>query len=162
MALAVGQLAPQFSLKSKQADGVVDVKLSDFVGKNVVVLFFPLAFTGVCTKEMCSVSEGLELYENMNAQVLGISVDSPFTLEVFAQQNNLKIPLLSDFNKETAKAYGAYYDVFVPGGLDMNGVAKRSAFVVDKVGVIRYAEVLESAGDLPNFDVIATTLKSLN
>jgi glutaredoxin-dependent peroxiredoxin len=162
MALAVGQPAPHFTLKSKQASGVVDVKLSDYHGKNVVILFFPLAFTGVCTKEMCSVSDGLELYDSLNAQVLGISVDSPFTLEVFGQQNNLKIPLLSDFNRDAAKAYGAYYDVFVPGGLDMNGVAKRSAFVVDKEGVVRYAEVLESAGDLPNFDNIAATLKSLN
>ncbi len=162
MAAVVGQTAPDFTLKNKQPDGVVNVKLSDYRGKNVVLLFFPLAFTGVCTKEMCSVSEGLELYNSMNAQVFGISVDSPFTLEIFAQKNNITMPLLSDFNKEAAKSYGAFYDVFVPGGLDMNGVAKRSAFVLDKDGIVRYAEVLESASDLPNFDNIQATLKLLN
>jgi peroxiredoxin len=162
MALSIGQAAPDFTLKTKKPDGVVDANLSDYRGKNVVLLFFPLAFTGVCTKEMCSVSEGLDAYNAANAQVLGISVDSPFTLEVFAQKNNISFPLLSDFNKEAAKAYDVLYDVFVPGGLDMNGVAKRSAFVVDKEGVVRYAEVLESAGDLPNFEKIAATLQSLN
>jgi peroxiredoxin len=162
MALSVGQPAPDFTLKTRSNGETVNAKLSDYHGKNVVLLFFPLAFTGVCTKELCSVSEGLDAYNALNAQVLGISVDSPFTLEVFAQKNNITFPLLSDFNKEAAKAYGTLYDVFVPGGLDMNGVAKRSAFVVDKQGVVRYAEVLESAGDLPNFANIATTLQSLN
>ncbi len=162
MAATLGQAAPDFTLKSRKNGETITVKLSDFKGKNVVLLFFPLAFTGVCTKELCSVSDGLELYNTMNAEVLGISVDSPFTLEVFAEKNNIQFPLLSDFNKDTAKAYGAFYDVFVPGGLDMNGVAKRSAFVIDKQGILRYAEVLESAGDLPNFEAISTTLKSLH
>jgi peroxiredoxin len=162
MAITVGQAAPDFTLKTRIGGETKAVSLSSYRGKNVVLLFFPLAFTGVCTKEMCSVSEGLDMYNTANAEVLGISVDSPFTLEAFARQNNIKFPLLSDFNKEAAKAYGAYYDVFVPGGLDMNGVAKRSAFVLDKEGIVRYAEVLESAGDLPNFDNIAATLKSLN
>ena len=162
MAVALGQQAPDFALKTKTPEGPATVKLSDFRGKNVVVLFFPMAFTGVCTNELCSVSGGLELYSKLNAQILGVSVDSPFTLEIFAQQNKLAFPLLSDFNKEASAAYGALYDNFVPGVWDLQGVSKRSAFVVDKDGVVRYAEVLESAGDLPNFTKIEETLKSLN
>ena len=162
MSATVGQNAPDFTLKTKTAEGALTVKLSDYRGKNVVLLFFPMAFTGVCTNELCSVSGGLELYSSLNAQVFGISVDSPFTLEVFAQKNNIAFPLLSDFNKEASKEYGALYGNFVPGVWDLQGVSKRSAFVIDTQGVIRYAEVLENAGELPNFSKIEETLKSLS
>jgi glutaredoxin-dependent peroxiredoxin len=162
MSVTVGQAAPDFVLKHKAADGVKDVKLSEQRGSNVVLLFFPLAFTSVCTDELCSVSNGLELYAGMNAKVFGISVDSPFTLEVFAEKNDIKVPLLSDFNKSAATAFGAIYEVMLPGMLDLNGVAKRSAFVVDKDGVVRYAEVLDDARNLPNFEAIKSTLQALN
>jgi peroxiredoxin len=162
MSVEIGQPAPSFTLKSKKAEGVVNVSLEDYKGKNVVLLFIPLAFTGVCTDELCSVSQGIDAYENLNAEVLGVSVDSPFAQEAWAKQAGITIPLLSDFNKAAAAAYGALYDTFVPGALDMNGVAKRSAFVIDKDGVVRYAEVLENAGNVPNFDAIKGVLSELN
>jgi peroxiredoxin len=162
MSVAVGQEAPDFALKTKTPEGPATIKLSDYRGSNVVLLFFPMAFTGVCTNELCSVSGALEMYSGLNAKVFGISVDSPFTLEVFAQKNNIMFPLLSDFNKEASAAFGALYDNFVPGVWDLQGVSKRSAFVIDKNGVVRYAEVLENAGELPNFTKIEETLKSLS
>ncbi|TNE72236.1 redoxin domain-containing protein [bacterium] len=155
MSVSVGSLAPDFTLKN--SDGL-EVTLSSFKGeKNVVVLFFPLAFTGVCTAELCSTRDSLSIYNGLNAEVLAISVDSHFTLKQFKEANHLNFNLLSDFNKKTATAYGAIYDDF----FGMVGVAKRSAFVVDKSGVIQYAEVLEAAKDLPNFAAIQETLKGL-
>lgn len=152
MALQKGDIAPDFTLKNTEGE---DITLSDFKGdKNVLVLFFPLAFTGVCTKEMCSTRDNLKVYENLDAEVLSISVDSQFTLKEFKKANNLNFNLLSDFNKETAKQYGALYDNF----LGLHGVAKRSAFVVGKDGNIKYAEVLEDAGNLPDFQAIQSTL----
>jgi peroxiredoxin len=156
MTLKKGDQAPDFSLTS---DEKTTVSLSDFKGENVVVLFFPLAFTGVCTTELCTMRDDITTYKNLDATVLAISVDSPFTLEQFKAQQNLNFSLLSDFNAEASAAYGALYDDFVLG---MKNVSKRSAFVVDKSGVIQYAEVLESAGDLPNFDAIKATLSQLN
>lgn len=156
MTLRKGDQAPDFSLTS---DEKTTVSLSDFKGENVVVLFFPLAFTGVCTTELCTMRDDISTYKNLDATVLAISVDSPFTLEQFKAQQNLNFSLLSDFNAEASAAYGALYDDFVLG---MKNVSKRSAFVVDKSGVIQYAEVLESAGDLPNFDAIKATLSQLN
>jgi peroxiredoxin len=154
MSLNVGDKAPDFTLKNSDAE---EVTLSSFAGKqNVVVLFFPLAFTSVCTTELCAVRDGMEDYEGLNAQVLGISVDSFFTLKEFKKAQNLNFPLLSDFNKTTAKAYGALYEEF----FGMHGVAKRSAFVVNKDGEVVYAEVLEKASDLPNFDKIKEVLAS--
>lgn len=155
MSISVGQSAPDFTLFNTEKN---KVSLADFRNKNVVILFFPLAFTGVCTNEMCSMRDNLAAYNGMNAEVIGISVDSLFTLDRFKKEHNLNFTLLSDFNKEAATAYGCLYDSFV---FDMLGVAKRSAFVVDGQGVLRYAEVLESAGDLPNFDAIQACLKSL-
>jgi glutaredoxin-dependent peroxiredoxin len=152
MSLQVGQPAPDFTLFDSDKN---EVALSGFRGKPVVILFFPLAFTGVCTAELCSVRDSIATYNGVNAQVLAISVDSLFTLAKFKQEQNLNFPLLSDFNKTTSAAYGALYENFVLG---MQGVSKRSAFVVDKEGNIAYAEVLESAGDLPNFDAIKETL----
>jgi peroxiredoxin len=156
MSIIVGQLAPEFTLHNTEKN---KVSLNDFKGKNVVLLFFPLAFTGVCTNELCSMRDSMAVYNSLNAEVLAISVDSLFTLDKFKKDNNLEFDLLSDFNKETAKAYGALYDTFV---FDMMGVAKRSAFVIDKEGTLQYAEVLESAGDLPNFEAIQACLKNLN
>lgn len=156
MSLQIGQAAPEFSLYNTDKN---KVSLTDFRGKNVLILFFPLAFTGVCTNELCSVRDGLGQYSAASAEVLGISVDSLFTLGEFKKGHNLNFTLLSDFNKTTSAAYGALYDSFV---FDMEGVSKRSAFVVDKEGVIRYAEVLESAGDLPNFEAIQECLSGLS
>jgi glutaredoxin-dependent peroxiredoxin len=156
MKLSAGQKAPSFALFNSEKE---KVNLEDFKGRNVLLLFFPQAFTGVCTKELCSVRDNIALYNNVNAQVLGISVDSLFTLNRYRQEQELNFPLLSDFNKEVAAAYGTLYENWI---FDMKGVAKRSAFVIDKDGVIRYAEVLESAGDLPDFEKINETLRSLN
>ncbi len=159
MSLKVGDKAPEFKLKNHKLE---DVSLADYKGKNVVVLFFPLANTSVCEKELCSTRDNLKQYDGLNAQVLAISVDSPFAHKLWNEKMNFNFPLLSDFNKEVCQKYGAYYDVFAPGKFDFNGVAKRSAFVVDKDGVIKYAEVLESAGDEPNYSAIQDTLKNLN
>ncbi|MEM1357903.1 MAG: redoxin domain-containing protein [Bacteroidota bacterium] len=152
MALKAGDKAPLFTL---HASDTSEVSLSDYAGRNVIVLFFPLAFTGVCTEEMCTMRDALADYNGMNTDVVAISVDSPFTLAKFKESENLNFPLLSDFNKDVSRQYGALYDTFVLG---MEGVSKRSAFVVDAEGIIRYAEVLESAGDLPNFAAIKETL----
>jgi len=155
MSVQVGQSAPSFSLYDSEKK---KVNLEDFKGKNVLLLFFPQAFTGTCTKELCSMRDNIALYDQVNAQVLGISVDSLFTLARYKDDQQLNFPLLSDFNKDVSKAYGCLYDTFV---FDMHGVSKRSAFVVDKMGIIRYAEVLETASDLPNFSEIQKTLSEL-
>ncbi|MBK9735224.1 MAG: redoxin domain-containing protein [Saprospiraceae bacterium] len=155
MTLKIGDVAPSFTLKSSDK---ADVSLSDYKGKNVVVLFFPLAFTGVCTAELCAIRDSKKDYEGLEAEILAISVDSLFTLKKFKEVEGYNFLLLSDWNKDTAAAYGALYDEFVLG---MKGVAKRSAFIVDKLGKIRYAEVLENAGELPNFAVINETLKEI-
>lgn len=155
MSIQIGQAAPEFTLFNTEKD---KISLSDYKGKNVLLLFFPLAFTGVCTNEMCSMRDSMAVYNNMNTDVIGISVDSLFVLSKFKKENDLNFQFLSDFNKEVAKNYGCLYETF---SFDMQGVAKRSAFVVDKEGIIRYAEVLEVAGDLPNFDAIQDCIKSL-
>ncbi len=156
MSVSVGDKAPNFTLRAHDTN---EVSLENFQGKNVVLLFFPLAFTGVCTTELCTMRDDIASYNGMDAEILAISVDSLFTLEKFREEQNLNFPLLSDFNKAVSQAYGALYEDFV---LDMKGVSKRSAFVIDREGIIRYAEVLESAGDLPNFDEVKATLSSLN
>lgn len=155
MSLQIGQTAPAFSLHDTERNLV---NLADFKGKNVLLLFFPMAFTGVCTTELCNVRDNIATYNSANAQVLGISVDSPFTLAKFKAEQNLNFPLLSDFNKAVSNSYGAIYESFIGW---MNGVSKRSAFIVDKDGNIQYAEVLESAGDLPNFEAINQKLAEL-
>ncbi len=157
MAVQKGDTAPDFTLYNTDKEAVT---LSDQQGKkNVVLLFFPMAFTGVCTEELCNVRDNIPVYSNDNTEVYGISVDSPFTLENFKKQQNYNFSLLSDFNKTASTAYDSVYDTFT--GMDLQGVSKRSAFVIDKKGVIQYAEVLESAGDQPNFDKIKETLNSL-
>ncbi len=159
MALPVGTKAPEFTLKRKTADGVNDVSLSDSLGKkNTVILFFPLAFTGVCTEEMCSVSQGIQAYSDLNAEVYAISVDSPFAQEAWADKEKITIPVLSDLNKETAKAY----DVLLPDLIGLGAVSARAAFVIDKEGVIQYSEQTPTPKDLPSFDAIKDTLGKLN
>ncbi|MGB7747208.1 MAG: redoxin domain-containing protein [Verrucomicrobiia bacterium] len=158
MAIQKGSKAPDFNLKSKQASGVVDVKLSNNFGKkNTVLLFFPLAFTGVCTSEMCDVTAGLSAYSGMNADVIAISVDSPFAQEVWAKQHKIGITLASDLNKTIAKAYGVLLDDLMGFG----STSARAAFVIDKNGVVQYSEQTPTPKDLPNFDAIKAVLAKL-
>jgi peroxiredoxin len=153
--LQPGDKAPEFSLRASDKSLV---KLSEQRGKNVVLLFFPFAFTGVCTKELCYMRDSLAQYNDLDAQILAVSVDSPFTLAQWKEEQGFNFPLLSDFNKSASKKYDVLYKEFAFG---LKGVAKRSAFVIDKKGIVRYAEVLENAGDLPNFEAVSATLKSL-
>jgi len=158
MAISVGTKAPDFNLKSKQASGLVDVKLSSNFGqKNTVVLFFPLAFTSVCTKEMCDVTAGLNAYSGMNADVIGISVDSPFAQEAWAQKEKIAITLASDLNKEVIKQYGVVFPMLAGAG----DTAARAAFIIDKNGVVQYSEQTPTPKDLPNFNAIKETLAKL-
>jgi len=155
MILKVGDKAPQFTLRNTEKK---EVSLTDYTGQNVVLLFFPLAFTGVCTEELCSVRDDIASYQGLDANILAISVDSLFTLDRFKTEQGYNFDLLSDFNKDVSEAYGSLYEEFV---LDMKGVSKRSAFVIDGEGTICYAEVLDSAGDVPNFSLIKNTLETL-
>lgn len=157
MAIQVGDKAPEFTLINTEKK---PVSLSDYKGSNVVLLFFPLAFTGTCTTELCTMRDDIATYSGLNATILGVSVDSPFTLEKYKSDQSLNFPLLSDFNKDASTAYDSLYDVFPFGG--MKGVSKRSAFVIDGEGIVRYAEVLASPGDLPNFSAVKETLNALN
>ncbi|WP_411272710.1 redoxin domain-containing protein [Daejeonella sp.] len=152
MTLTIGQKAPDFKLFSSE---LKEIALSDYAGKKAVLHFFPMAFTGVCTAQLCNMRDTFGYYSDMGAEVLAISVDSPFTLAKFKEENNYQFPLLSDFNKEVSPAYGAYYDEFV---FHLKGVSKRAAFVLDENHNVIYGEVLESAGDLPNFDAIREVL----
>ena len=159
MAIEVGTKAPDFTLKSKTADGVKEVKLSENFGKkNTVVLFFPLAFTGTCTQEMCDVTAGLGAYGELNADVIGISVDSPFSQEAWAQKEKIGITLASDLNKTTSKAYG----VLLEDLLGFGSTAARAAFVIDKDGVVQYSEQTPTPKDLPDFDAVKAKLAELN
>lgn len=156
MAIQIGQPAPGFTLRNSEKQ---DMNLGDFKGKNVVLLFYPLAFTGVCTEELCSMRDNIAVYDGLDAQILAVSVDSIYTLDKFKKEQGYNFPLLSDFNKEVSAAYGSLYENF---GYGMKGVSKRAAFVIDKGGVVRYAEVLEDAGKIPDFEAIKQTLAQLN
>lgn len=155
MPATVDQKAPDFQLVDQDKNTVT---LSSFKGKNVVLLFFPAAFTSTCTKELCQTRDELSYFNGMNAEVFGISVDMPFTLAKFKADNNLTFPLLSDFNKEAITAYGCKYDNWILG---LKGVAKRASFVIDKEGVIRFVQILENASDYPDFDGIKKALEGL-
>jgi len=158
MAIPVGAKAPDFTLKSKTAAGVAEVKLSENLGKkNTVLLFFPLAFTGVCTQEMCDITAGLNAYASLNADVIGISVDSPFAQEAWAQKEKIGVRLASDLNKKTAEAYG----VLLPDLLGFGATAARAAFVIDKNGVVQYSEQTPTPKELPNFEAVKQTLAQL-
>jgi peroxiredoxin len=155
MPIAVGSKAPDFTLKTKNADGLKDVKLSaNFGTKQTVLLFFPLAYTSVCTQEMCDVTSGLDRYTGLNAEVYAISVDSPFSQEAWAKQNNIKITLLSDLNKTATKAY----QVLFPMLAGVGDTAARAAFVIGVDGVVKYAEQTPTPKDLPNFNAIVAAL----
>lgn len=159
MAIPVGSKAPDFTLKSKNASGLADVKLSNnFNQKNTVLLFFPLAFTSVCTKEMCDITSGLNAYSSLNADVIGVSVDSPFAQEAWAQKEKIGITLASDLNKKTAKDYGVLLDDLI----GLGSTAARAAFVIDKNGVVQYSEQTPTPKELPNFTAIRDTLAKLN
>ena len=154
MSLKVGDNAPDFKLFSSE---LKEVSLTDYKGQKLVIHFFPLAFTGTCTTQLCTMRDSFGYYEGMNAAVVGISIDSPFTLAKFKEVESYQFPLLSDFNKEVSQAYGAFYDEFV---FNLKGVSKRAAFVIDEEGKVIYVEVLENAGDLPNFEVIKNVVAS--
>ena len=153
MSLIIGQPAPQFTLTSSS---LKPVSLSDFKGRKVVLHFFPLAFTGTCTTQLCTMRDNFGYYDGLNAVILGISVDSPFVLGKFKEAINLQFELLSDFNKDVSIAYQTIYDEFIFG---MKGVSKRAAFVIDEEQNIIYAEVLDVATDLPDFNAIAEKVK---
>jgi glutaredoxin-dependent peroxiredoxin len=158
MALTAGTKAPDFTLKSKTADGLVDVTLSaNFGQKPTVLLFFPLAFTGVCTQELCDLTGGLDAYQGLGADVIAVSVDSPFAQEAWAQKEGIKIRLVSDLNKTTTKAY----DVLFPGLAGIGDTAARAAFVIDRDGVIRHAEQTATPKDLPDFEALKAVLAQL-
>ncbi|MEO6720167.1 MAG: redoxin domain-containing protein [Ferruginibacter sp.] len=156
MAIAKGQKAPPFSLYDSDKN---KVSLEDLKGKNILILFFPLAFTRVCTAELCDIRDNMTIYNNTNAQVLGISVDSLYVLNKFKAEQHLNFPLLSDFNKEASRAFDVLYEDFSFG---MKGVSKRAAFILDKEGIIQYAEECANAADLPDFKAIRTILENLN
>lgn len=152
MSLKIGSKAPDFILKNTEGK---DISLSDFKGnKNVVLLFFPLAFTSTCTEELCSTRDNMKIYASLNAEILAISVDSFFTLKEFRKAQNLNFQLLSDFNREVSNAYGSIYKDFY----GMKGVSKRSVFVINKDGIITHSEVLENAGMIPDFTKVRDAL----
>ena len=155
MKIEIGKAVPDFTLYDSAKNKVT---LSDLKGQNVLLLFFPLAFTSTCTAELCSIRDNISFYNNVNAKVFGISVDSLHTLAKYKADQNLNFTLLSDFNKDVSSLYGSLYEMF---GYNMKGVSKRSAFVIDKNGIVRYAEVLENASEQPNFKNITLTLESL-
>jgi peroxiredoxin len=155
MNIEIGQPAPEFTLYDSTKNKIT---LSDMKGENVLLLFFPLAFTSTCTAELCSIRDNISFYNNVNAKVFGISVDSLHTLAKYKSDQNLNFTLLSDFNKDVSLLYGSLYEMF---GYNMKGVSKRSAFIIDKDGIVRYAEVLENAGEQPNFKNIALILEGL-
>lgn len=157
MSISIGSKAPDFSLYDSDKN---KVSLSDFKGnKNVLLLFFPMAFTSTCTEELCAVRDDIARYSNANAQGLGISVDSVFTLAKYKEEQSYNFPLLSDFNKDISAAYRSIYETFTP--MIMKGVSKRAAFIIDKAGIVQYEEVLENAGEVPNFKAINSKLESL-
>jgi len=155
MSAEINSKAPDFKLFNTEKK---EISLSEQKGKNVVLLFFPLAFTSTCTAELCHIRDNYSVYNDLNATVFGISGDSLFSLKKFKEEQNLNFDLLSDYNKEVSTAYGSIYELW---GYGMKGVTKRSAFVIDKNGTIKYSEILENAGEQPNYDAIKATLKSL-
>lgn len=153
--MTIGQPAPDFTLFSSEKE---EVSLNQYKGKNLLLLFFPLAFTSTCTAELCEMRDDIATYQGLNAEIVAISVDSPYTLARFREEQRLPFPLLSDFNKEVSTAYGSLYETY---RMNMKGVSKRSAFVIDSKGIIQYAEVLDNAGEVPNFEAIRETLQKI-
>jgi len=164
MSINVGDQAPNFSLVTLGSEGPEVVTLSDQIGsQNILLLFVPMAFTGVCTEEFCAISKGISAYDDLNCKVLGISGDNPFAQAAWAEKEGISITLLSDYEHTATKDYGIAYEQFLPEkNLIMGGVPKRSAFIIDQAGVIQYAEVNDSPGDLPDFEAIKTKLAELS
>jgi glutaredoxin-dependent peroxiredoxin len=164
MALSIGTKAPDFALSSKDSEGIHLIKLRDNFGKrSTVLLFFPMAFTSVCTSEMCQISGELNVYKELDAAVYGVSGDSPFAQEAWATKEGIGVPLLSDYDHSMAKDYDVYYESFAPDrNLPMSGVSKRSAFIIDRNGIIQYSESSDDPRRLPNFDAIKAKLTELN
>ncbi len=164
MSIQIGQKAPDFSLVTLGENGPEIVKLSEEIGEqNILLLFVPMAFTGVCTEEFCAISAGLSDYTNLNCKVFGISGDNPFAQAAWAEKENISLPLLSDYDHKATDAYGIAYDQFLPDkNLIMGGVPKRSAFLIDKSGNVQFAQVNESPGDLPYFEAIKAKLAELS
>jgi glutaredoxin-dependent peroxiredoxin len=158
MPLKVGDKAPEFKLFYQDAKSV---SLNDYNGNNIVLLFFPFANSSVCTAEMGQIRDNYEKYEDLNASVIGVSVDSHYALKMWSEKNNFNFPLLSDFNKEVSAKYDSLYDIFAPGKYDYNGVSKRSAFVINKEGNIKYLEICNSPGDQPDYNAIEKVLNEL-
>lgn len=156
MKLETGMQAPDFTLFNSEKK---QVTLSDYKGKPVLLLFFPLAFTKTCTTELCSIRDNIQFYDGVNATVFGISVDSLHSLAQYKKEQKLNFPLLSDFNKEVSTLYGSIYETF---GYGMKGVSKRSAFLVDKEGILQYVEILENANEIPDFDRIRESIAALH
>ncbi|GAB3496629.1 redoxin domain-containing protein [Spirosoma knui] len=154
--LTPGQKAPDFTLYNTEKR---EVSLHSFNGKHVIILFFPMAFSSVCTAELCELRDNISTYADLQAEIIAISVDSPYTLAKYKQDQQLPFTLLSDFNKEVSQAYDTYYETFT---MNLKGVSKRSAFVVDRNGLLQYVEVLENAGEVPDFNAIQETLARLN
>jgi peroxiredoxin len=154
--MELGQKAPHVSLYNSEKQ---KISLEDYKGRNVVVLFFPLAFSGVCTRELCEMRDNISIYSGLNADVFAISIDSVYTLAKYKEDQNLPFTLLSDFNREASKAFHVLYESF---SYDMKYVSKRAAFVIDGNGIIQYAEVCASPADLPDFSAVQSVLKNLN
>ena len=163
MPLSIGSKAPDFTLPTKTADGPRQVTLSENFGKtHTLLLFVPMAFTGTCTTELCSVSQSMERYSSLNATVLGISGDNPFAQEAWAQKEGITFPLLSDYEHTVARLYEVAYDSFLPQlGLGMGGVPKRAAFLIDKAGIIQHAQSNDDARQLPDFEAGVARLREL-
>ena len=155
MKLELGQPAPDFLMYDTDKQ---PYRLSEHRDKNILLLFFPFAFTSTCTAELCSTRDDISFYNNCNAQVIGISVDAPYSLKEYRKQQDLNFPLLSDFNKTVSETYGCLQDRW---GMELKGVSKRSAFIIDKEGLIRYAEILDDAGKLPDFEAIKKVLREM-
>jgi glutaredoxin-dependent peroxiredoxin len=164
MSIKVGEHAPDFSLVGLGEGGPEVVTLSKITGEqNILILFVPMAFTGVCTQEFCDISSGLGAYSDLNCKVLGISGDNPFAQAAWAEKEDISLQLLSDYDHKATEAYGIAYDQFLPEkNLIMGGVPKRSAFLIDKSGVVQYTQVNESPGDLPDFEAIKAKLGELS
>lgn len=156
MQIKVGQIAPEFSLYDSERK---KVSLADFKGKNVLLLFYPQAFSSTCTEELCIVRDDIARYNNANAQVLGLSVDSIFTLKRYRDEQGYNFPLLSDFNKEVSRAYDSLFENWI---FEMKGVSKRTAFIIDKEGIVQYTELVESKDGVPDFEAINKRLTELN
>jgi peroxiredoxin len=156
MALKVGDKAPDFTLPSFTPSAeVTNISLNDYKGEKIVLLFFPQAFTGTCTNEMCTIRDDFEQYKNLDAEVLGISVDGTFVQRAFAKANNIPVPLLSDYNREVVRKYDVVLPEFAHG---MKETARRAVFVIGKDGIIKYVEVTNSPGDQIKFDALKKAL----